>query len=130
MPAKPPQTHLSRRERQILDVLYRRGPAGVTEIQAGLPKSPGYSAVRALLRILEEKGHVKHRELGARYVYAPTISPDKARRSALLHVLQTFFNGSPEQAMATLLDVSARDLSPEELDRMAELIAKARKEGR
>jgi predicted transcriptional regulator len=130
MPATKSQAQLSRRERQILDILYRRGPVGVAEIQAALPKSPGYSAVRALLRILEEKGHVKHQERGARYVYAPTVPRGKARRSALLHLLETFFNGSPEQAMATLLDVSARDASPEELDRMAVLIDKARKEGK
>jgi BlaI family penicillinase repressor len=130
MPARSSQTHLSRRERQILDLLYERGPAVVAEIQAGMPKPPSYSAVRALLRILEEKGHVKHQERGARYVYAPTVPRDKARRSALAHLIETFFNGSPEQAMATLLDVSARGLSPEELDRMAKLIEKARKEGR
>ena len=130
MAASQRQSELSRRERQILDVLYQHGALGVTEIQAALPKSPGYSAVRALLRILEEKGHVKHQERGARYVYIPKVSRDKARRSALAHLLATFFNGSPEQAMATLLDVSARRLSPEELERMALLIDKARKEGR
>jgi BlaI family penicillinase repressor len=130
MVASQLQTQLSRRERQILDVLYQQGPLGVAEIQAALPKSPGYSAVRALLRILEKKGHVKHQERGARYVYVPKVPRDKARRSALAHLLATFFNGSPEQAMATLLDVSARRLSPEELERMAGLIDKARKEGR
>ena len=121
---------VSRRERQILDVLYRRGPSTAAEIQAGIPNSPSYSAVRALLRILEEKGHIGHEEQGTRYVYAPKVPRDEARRSALVHLMQTFFDGSPEQAMAALLDVSARDLSEEELDRMAELIAKARKEGR
>jgi BlaI family penicillinase repressor len=121
---------LSRRERQILDVLYRRGPSTAAEIQAGIPNGPSYSAVRALLRILEDKGHIKHQEQGVRYVYTPKVPRDEARRSALIHLMQTFFDGSPEQAMAALLDVSARDLSQEELVRMAELIAKARKEGR
>ena len=121
---------LSRRERQIVDILYERGPSGVAEIQTRLPDTPGYSAVRALLRILEEKGHVKHLERGGRYVYAPTVSLDKARRSALSHLLNTFFNGSPEQAVAALVDISESRLSREELDRMAGLIAKARKEGR
>lgn len=130
MPAKPAPPHLSRRERQILDILYQRGSAGVAEIQAGLPQTPSYSAVRALVRILEEKGHVKHDERDGRYVYAPKISRAKASRSAVTHLIETFFNGSPEQAMAALLDVSARGLSREELDRMAGLIDKARKEGR
>jgi len=130
MSGQPTTSHLSRRERQILDILYQRGSAGVAEIQAELPQTPSYSAVRALLRILEEKGHVKHEEQDGRYVYAPKISRNKASRSALMHVVETFFNGSPEQAMATLLDVSARGLSREELDRMAGLIDEARKEGR
>jgi BlaI family penicillinase repressor len=121
---------LSRRERQILDVLYRRGPSTAAEIQAGIPNGPSYSAVRALLRILEDKGHLRHQEQGTRYVYAPQVPRDEARRSALVHLMQTFFDGSPEQAMAALLDVSARDLSQDRLDRMAELIVKARKEGR
>jgi BlaI family transcriptional regulator, penicillinase repressor len=120
----------SRRERQILDVLYRRGPSTAAEIQTGIPNGPSYSAVRALLRILEEKGHIKHQEQGTRYLYAPKVPRDEARRSALAHLMQTFFDGSPEQAMAALLDVSAGDLSQVELDRMAELIAQARKEGR
>jgi BlaI family penicillinase repressor len=121
---------LSRRERQILDVLYRRGPSAAADIQAGIPNGPSYSAVRALLRILEQKGHLRHQEQGTRYVYAPKVPRDAARRSALVHLMQTFFDGSPEQAMAALLDVSARDLSQDGLDRMAELIVKARKEGR
>lgn len=129
MQAKKPPS-FSRRERQILDVLYRRGPSTAAEIQAGVPNSPSYSAVRALLRILEEKGHIRHEEQGTRYVYAPKVPRDEARRSAIVHLMQTFFDGSPEQAMAALLDVSASELSQEELGRMAELIEKARKEGR
>ncbi|HXI44447.1 MAG TPA: BlaI/MecI/CopY family transcriptional regulator [Bryobacteraceae bacterium] len=130
MPTRPAPSHLSRRERQILDILYQRGSAGVAEIQAGLPHTPSYSAVRALVRILEEKGHVKHEERDGRYVYTPRVSRAKASRSAVTHLVETFFNGSPEQAMAALLDVSARGLSREELDRLAGMIDKARKEGR
>lgn len=130
MAARRIPAQLSRRERQILDVLYQRGPSTAAEIQAGLPESPSYSAVRALLRILEDKGHIKHQERGARYVYTPKVSRGRARRSALAHMVQTFFGGSAEQAMTALLDASAADLSDEELDRLAELIAKARKEGR
>jgi len=129
MRGKRSPAQLSRRERQILDVLYQRGPSTAAEIQAGLPASPSYSAVRALLRILEEKGHIKHQERGAAYVYAPRVSRDTARRSALAHMIQTFFDGSAGRAMTALLDASAGDMSDEELDRLAELIAKARKEG-
>jgi BlaI family transcriptional regulator, penicillinase repressor len=130
MASRRSPAQLSRRERQILDVLYQRGASTAAEIQAGLPASPSYSAVRALLRILEDKGHIKHQERGARYVYTPKVSRQKARGSALAHMIRTFFDGSAEQAMTALLDASAGDLSDEELDRLAELIAKARKEGR
>lgn len=124
------QHKLSRRERQIMDVLYRLGRATVAEILAAIPDPPSYSAVRAMLRILEEKQHITHGEKDLRYVYMPVVSREKARRSALRHVLDTFFDGSPEQAVATLLDVSARNLSAEELDRLAILIQKAKEEGR
>ena len=130
MSAKRTPAQLSRRERQILDVLYQRGPSTAAEIQAGIPAGPGYSAVRALLRILEEKGHIRHQERGARYVYAPKVSRDRARRSALAHMVRTFFDGSAEQAMTALFDASAAGMSGQELDRLAELIARARKEGR
>ena len=130
MQRKQAPPHLSRRERQILDVLYSRGASTAAEIQAGIPDSPSYSAVRALLRILEDKGHIKHQREGTRYVYEPKVSRDKARRSALAHMVRTFFDGSAEQAMTALLDASAADLSQQELDRLAELIAQARKEGR
>jgi predicted transcriptional regulator len=121
---------LSRRERQILEILYRRGSASASEVRESMPDPPSYSAVRAMLRVLEEKGHVRHQAEGMRYVYAPTVGATKARRSAVQHLLETFFDGSPEQAMAALLDVSATRLTREELDRMAEMIEKARKEGR
>lgn len=119
---------VSRRERQILDVLFRRKEATASEIQAEIPDAPSYSAVRALLRVLEEKGHVRHREDGPRYVYLPVIEAETARRSALRHVLDTFFDGSAAGAMAELLGGEV-DLTSEELDRLEALIAKARQEG-
>jgi predicted transcriptional regulator len=120
---------LSRRERQILDILYERGQATAADVQAALPEPPSYSAVRALLRILEEKGHVRHQQDGPRYVYLPTVARDNAKRSALRHVLKTFFDGSAEQAISALLDESSSKLSPAELDRLARLIDTARKSG-
>ena len=118
---------LSRRERQIMDALYALGQATAAQVRERLPEPPGYSAVRALLRILEEKGHVRHEEDGPRYVFAPRLDKEKAQQSAVRHLVQTFFDGSAEQAMAALLDT--RTLSHEELVRMALLIEEARKEG-
>lgn len=120
---------LSRRERQILDILYQRGQATAAEVQSALPEPPSYSAVRALLRILEEKGHVRHKQDGPRYVYLPTVPRDNAQRSAMRHLLQTFFDGSAEQAISALLDDSSAKLSPAELDRLARMIDTARKSG-
>src|SRR5687768_8565018 len=120
---------LSRRERQILDILYQRGQATAAEVQTELPEPPSYSAVRALLRILEEKGHVRHEQDGPRYVYLPTVGRDNAQRSAMRHMLQTFFDGSAEQAISALLDDSSARLSPAELDRLARMIDTARKSG-
>jgi len=120
---------LSRRERQILDILYERGQASAADVQAALPEPPSYSAVRALLRILEDKGHVRHKQDGPRYVYLPTVARDNAKRSALRHVLKTFFDGSAEQAISALLDESSSKLSSAELDRLARLIDTARKTG-
>src|SRR6478609_1097127 len=124
-----PHDDLSRRERQIIDILYQKGRATAAEVQAALPEPPSYSAVRALLRILEEKGHVRHQQDGPRYVYLPTLARDNAKRSALHHVLKTFFDGSAEQAISALLDESSSRLSPAELDRLARLIDSARKSG-
>lgn len=121
---------LSRRERQIMDYLFQRGRATAAEVMEGIADPPSYSAVRALLRTLEEKGHVTHEELGRAYVYKPTVARDQARKSALRHMLKTFFSGSPEQAMAALLDLSGPRMSREELDRLASLVEKAKKEGR
>src|SRR5260221_2355428 len=118
---------LSRRERQILDILYQRGQATAAEVQTELPEPPSYSAVRALLRILEDKGHVRHEQDGPRYVYLPTVARDNAQRSALRHILQTFFEGSAEQALSALLDDESSRLSPPELDRLARMLDSARK---
>jgi predicted transcriptional regulator len=121
---------LSRRERQIMDIIYAQGCAGVAEVREALPDPPSYSAVRALLRILEEKGHLKHEQDGQRYVYRPTVPATQARESAMKRLVRTFFDGSPEKAMAAFLDMSAEELSKEELARLAELIEQARREGR
>ena len=125
------RTHvdLSRRERQIIDILYARGRATAAEVQELLPDPPSYSAVRAMLRILEDKGHVRHQQDGPRYVYLPTVARDNAKRSALKHLLQTFFDGSAEQAISALLDDSSARLSDAELDRLASLIDQARRPG-
>jgi BlaI family penicillinase repressor len=125
-----PHVHLTRRERQIMDSMYQRGSASAAEVQRDLPDPPSYSAVRAMLRLLEEKGHLRHRQQGPRYVYSPTVPRDRARRSATRRLLDTFFEGSTAQAVATLLDESTSDLSDEELAKLADLIDKARREGR
>ena len=121
---------VSRRERQILEILYRRGRATAAEVLGEMPEPPGYSAVRAMLRTLEEKGHIRHEEQGPRYVYLPTLPLETAKKSAARHLVETFFGGSMEQAVATLLNSAAKKLSGEELDRIAALINRARKEGR
>ena len=121
---------LSRRERQIIDVLYQKGRATALEVMESLPDAPGYSAVRSHLATLEQKGHVRHEKAGAKYVFIPTVRASSAKRSAIRHLIQTFFAGSREQAVAALLDVSPSELSKEELDRLADVIEKARKEKR
>ena len=119
---------LSRRERQIMDIVYARGQATAAEVTAALPDPPSYSAVRALLRILEQKGHLRHQQDGPRYVFLPTVSRDRARRSALRNVVKTFFDGSTAQAAAALIDQG--QWSDAEFDRLAEAIEKARRESR
>ena len=126
---RKPHLDVSRRERQILETLFRLERATAAEVQAALPDAPGYSAVRAHLRTLEEKGHVRHVSEDLRYVYEPTMRPDRARRSALDHLVNTFFGGSPAQAAAALLDSGSARLSPADLDRLGEMIERARKEG-
>src|SRR5262245_44484628 len=128
--SKQAHINLSRRERQIMDIIYQRGQATAAEVTECLPDPPSYSAVRAMLRLLEEKGHLRHEQDGPRYVFKPTLARDRAKKSALKQMLQTFFDGSIEQAVATLLDVSRSKISQEELDRLSQLIEEARKEGR
>ncbi len=125
-PGNPPK--LSRRERQFMDILYQRGPATVAGVMEALPDPPSYSAVRATLRVLEDKGHVMHSAEGPRYVYVPAVSRDQARRSALSHLLETFFNGSAEQAVVTLLQMSDTELSDDDIDRLAAGVRAARQE--
>ena len=121
---------LSRRERQIMDLLFQRGKASVGEVMDGIPDPPGYSAVRATLRTLEQKGRVTHEEDGRAYIYRPTLRRDAARKSALTHVLKTFFDNSAEQAVAALLELKGPRLSDAQLDRVSRLIENAKKEGR
>ena len=120
---------LSRRERQIIDILYRPGHATAADVMADLPGDPSYSTVRTQLRVLEEKGHVRHEDDGQRYVYSPALARGTVRRSALKHLVETFFDGSAEQAVAALLGSDGARLSDEELERIERLIRKARKEG-
>jgi BlaI family transcriptional regulator, penicillinase repressor len=119
---------LSRRERQIMDVVYERERATAAEILAAIPDPPSYSAVRATLRILEEKGHLRHEEENQRYIFLPVVTKKRASLPALRHLIDTFFEGRPERVVATLLDPSAGKLSVEELDRMAQMIERAKKE--
>ena len=119
---------LSRRERQIMDIVYARGQVTAAEVAAALPDPPSYSAVRALLRILEEKGHLRHQQAGPRYVFLPTVSRDRARRSALRNLVRTFFDGSAAQAAAALIDQG--EISADEMARLSDAIDKARREGR
>jgi len=128
--AKDPAAQLSRRERQIMDALYARGRATAAEVRQALPDAPGYSAVRALLRVLEDKGQVKHEQDGPRYVFTPATPREAAKRSALKHVVRTFFEGSAERAISALLDLSSSQLTEEEFRRLAKLIEDARKEGK
>lgn len=121
---------LSRRERQIMDFLYRRGKASVAEVLEGIASPPSYSAVRAMLRVLEQKGHVVHQEDGRAYIYKPTVARETARRSALKHLLRTFFDDSTEQVVAALLHLSDRKLTDTELTRLTDQIERAKLEGR
>jgi len=130
MPQDDELAGLSRRERQIMDLLYQRGKASVGEVMDGIPDPPGYSAVRATLRTLEQKGRVTHEEDGRAYIYKPTLRRDAARRSALTHVLKTFFDNSAEQAVAALLELKGPRISEAELERVSRLVENAKKEGR
>ena len=128
--SRTPSHTLSRRERQIMDIVYAQGEASAAAVHVALPDAPSYSAVRALLSILVEKGHLKHRSEQGRYIYVPTRRRAQVGRSALRRVLDTFFEGSLEKAVAALLRGSETNLSEEELQRLGQLIQQARKEGR
>ena len=128
--AKRSKQELTRRERQIMDIIYRSGQATAAEVRQGLPDPPSYSAVRALLRLLEEKGHLAHRQEGPRYIFTPTTSKRTAGRTALDRLVTTFFNGSIESLVSTLLDEKSQELSDKDLERLAEMIEAARNEGR
>src|SRR3990170_3382594 len=132
MPASTPRPlppARARRERQIMDILFRRGRATAAEVMEDLPGEPSYSTVRTQLRVLEEKGHVRHEEDGVRFIYMPAVARHAARKSALRHLIETFFDGFSEKAVAALLGGEGSKLSDEQLDRIADLIARARKEG-
>lgn len=129
-PAPAAPADLGRRERQILDAVYRLGRASVAEVRAELPDPPSYSAVRGMLNLLKDKGHVRHEADGLRYVYLPVVDPAEARRSALAHVVRTFFGGSPAEAASALLDLPDNTLSREELAQLSRLVKQAAKEGR
>lgn len=126
----PEKDTLSRRERQIMDVLYRLGSATAAEVQANIADAPSYSAVRALLRILVDKGHIRHSYDGPRYVYAPIVSRPVAQKSALKQLVKTFFDGSTSNAVAALLDMSGKDLSDGELEKLAKIVEQAKREGK
>jgi predicted transcriptional regulator len=127
--ARPLHTTLTRRERQIMDSLFRRGRATAAEVMGDLSGEPSYSTVRTQLRVLEEKGHVRHEDDGVRYVYMPVLRREAARKSALRHLVDTFFDGSAEKTVAALLGGEGARVTDEELDRIADLVAKSRKDG-
>lgn len=121
---------LSRREREIMEILYQRGKGSTADVRAAMKDAPSYSAVRALLRVLEDKGHVKHENERLKYVYVPIVNRDKAKLSAVKHLVDTFFRDAPEQVVAALLDVSSKRLTDNDLNRMAQMIEEARKVGK
>jgi predicted transcriptional regulator len=128
--AQPPDAELSRRERQIMDVIFRLGRASAAEVHERLPDAPSATAVRTMLRILEDKGHLRHEKDGPRHIYLPTVPRDSAQRSAAAHLLRTFFGGSPRAAVAALLDLSERPLTSKEREELVEMIRQEREEGR
>jgi predicted transcriptional regulator len=127
---RPTPTDLGRRERQILETVYRLGRATVAEVRAELPDPPSYSAVRGMLNVLEEKGHLRHEQDGLRYAYLPVVAAGEARRRALSHVVRTFFGGSPAQAASALFDLPNHTLTREELEQVSALVKRAMREGR
>src|SRR5687768_10355000 len=127
---KKQQDTLSRREREMMNIIFAREKATAGEVMEAMTDPPSYSAVRATLRVLEQKGHLKHEHDGTRYVYTPTVNREKVRLSALDQLLATFFDGSAANVVATLIEKSKDEMTPDELDRLSELIADARREGR
>ena len=127
--AKNSHKHLSRREREIMDIIYKRGQATVTDVIEKMESPPSYSAVRALMRILEEKGALRHEQQGRKYVFLPAVTREKAKQSALKRMLNVFFNDSTEAAVAALLDISQTKMTDEEWDRLTSLINQAKKRG-
>ena len=127
--SNPIPLDLGRRERQIMDIVYAKEQASVGDVLAALPDPPSYSAVRAMLNLLEDKGHLRHREIGRKFVYLPTVRRERARRSALKRLLHTFCDGSIAQAVASLIEMDAENLSPEELDRLSRMIDAAKRKG-
>ena len=125
---KPIYTDLSKRESQIMDIIYKLGEASVLEVQRKLPDPPGYNSVRVLLTILEKKGYLKHKKESQKYIYLPTVLPEKAKRSMLEHVMGTFFDGSAPKLVSTLLDMSVSDLSKKELAELSKMIENAKRE--
>lgn len=130
MAKTPEPAPLSRREREIMDIVHRRGRATVNDVMNELSGEPAYSTVRAQLRVLEDKGHLRHEAEHLRYIYLPAVSPQKVRRSAMKHLLETFFDGSPEKVVEALVGRDGPGVSDEALDRIAELVERARREGR
>lgn len=128
--AKKDEAQLSRRERQIMEIVYRKGSATAADVHAELADPPSYSAVRALLRVLEEKGHLRHRQDGPRYVFSPTVPRDRARRTALQRLVGTFFAGSVTETVAALLDLESARLDDAELERLSALVADAQQKGK
>ena len=128
--ANQPPFEVGRRERQILEIVYAKGQASVSEVLAALTDPPSYSAVRAMMNLLEEKGHLRHKEVGRKFVYLSTLSRDKARRSALKNMLHTFFGGSASEAVASLIELDKENLSSSDLERLSALIEKAKEDGR
>lgn len=126
----PQEVNLSRREREMMDIIYEAGQATAAEVRVQMPSPPSYSAVRATLHILVEKRHLRHRQDGPRYIYSPTVPREKARVSALRRVIHTFFDDSPQRAVAALLEMEAARLSEDELNRLAKMIEAAKREGR
>jgi len=127
---QPIHNQFGRRERQIMDAIYRLGRASVADVRESLSDPPSYSAVRAMLGFLEDKGYLRHEREGMKYVYLPTVDAKHARRSALQHMVKTFFNGSAAQAAAALIEMNDTQLSQHDVTRLSELIKKARQEGR